>query len=306
MGDKNPPTILLAEEDAKSRDTLGVFLSRAGWSFDVANDAPQALQAASVREYDVVITDLDMRSSDWQGFLTNLRNIRPEQAFIVLSSTCSTQQAMDCLRHGAADMLHKPVDYDCLSRAVSRVMDRLRKLELHNDFYQYLKSQSLYFEFSSAELARCRIQLPLIDKLWRLGIIEHALKMRLELAFGEALINALDHGNLELKSEWREEIDAQGIDRFSLMKQQRLTDSKYAKRKVFLEVHYTNGWLTIKIKDQGKGFLRGKKELVAKSSDDLHCYGRGISIMNSLMDEIRFKAHGTELTMKKQLVKGEG
>ena len=106
----HPPFVLLAEDDAAVRKTLTSFFEHAGWRYDVVVDGKSGLNAAEKRNYDVIISDYQMPELNGLEFLRSLRAIKPHQAFIVLSSAATPEEALEILRQGAADLVQKPVD----------------------------------------------------------------------------------------------------------------------------------------------------------------------------------------------------
>lgn len=145
----------------------------------------------------------------------------------------------------------------------------------------------------------------LFNYLRREGIDENDfLLLKLELVFQEAIANAFEHGNLELKSEWRESIDKDGIDQFSRMKLQRLRDRRYSKREIFASLSFANGELAIAVEDQGPGF-NVEDKMKPDADGVVRCHGRGLALMNLVMDSVCFSNGGRRLCLKKSFDSGE-
>ncbi len=109
--------------------------------------------------------------------------------------------------------------------------------------------------------------------------------------FSEALINAIVHGNLEIKEKsetesWRE---------IALRVQQ----EKPSTKKVFVTFNVTPEQISVSIRDEGGGFNveevtdSTSKEAIFKSS------GRGFSFMRNFFDSVTHNERGNEVTMKK-------
>jgi serine/threonine-protein kinase RsbW len=95
------------------------------------------------------------------------------------------------------------------------------------------------------------------------------------MALREALANAIKHGN--------------GRD--------------LAKR-VHLEMNVVDGWLQIRIRDEGAGFDPSKVEDPLAPENRLKTSGRGIFYMKTFMDDVRFsraEGGGMELILRKNL-----
>jgi hypothetical protein len=117
----------------------------------------------------------------------------------------------------------------------------------------------------------------------------------------EAVLNGLEHGNLELDSQWKEEIGQDGSDKFSSVRKERLADPSYADRYVYVTLQFSDGSLEITVRDEGKGFLNSKVVQANGKVDSLACSGRGLALMSSAVDEVRFGKNGSVVTMIKRL-----
>ena len=125
---------------------------------------------------------------------------------------------------------------------------------------------------------------------------------RVSIAVQEALNNALYRGNLELTPEqWR---DQQPFDDNSLAMPpavaQRLQNEPFKDRKIRYDVLLTTEHIRFIITDQGPGFdvcdVPSKND--PRSLEEGH--GRGLVLIHSMMDEVRFNPAGNQITMLKR------
>ena len=114
---------------------------------------------------------------------------------------------------------------------------------------------------------------PFVDKLVRLlntcGFVPESVT-DIEIALREALANAIIHGNHE--------------DR---------------RKHVHVTCDYVPGELSIAVKDEGDGFDINSVPDPTASENLGSAHGRGIHVMKSLMDEVRFDEGGTLAHMRK-------
>jgi serine/threonine-protein kinase RsbW len=95
------------------------------------------------------------------------------------------------------------------------------------------------------------------------------------MALREALANAIKHGN-----------------------------ARDLSKRVHLEMNVAEGWLQIRIRDEGAGFDPAKVEDPLAPENRLKTSGRGIFYMKTFMDEVRFsraEGGGMELVLRKNL-----
>jgi serine/threonine-protein kinase RsbW len=97
-------------------------------------------------------------------------------------------------------------------------------------------------------------------------------EMDIEIALGEALENAIVHGN-------REDPD----------------------KRVYLTCRCTpDGEISITVQDDGQGFDNGTLPDPTEPENRLRTSGRGIYLMKALMDEVRFEKGGALVYMRKK------
>jgi two-component system KDP operon response regulator KdpE len=101
------PRILLIEDETAIRKFVGTAIQSAGYRFDAACTAAQALQRAAQLPPDLVILDLGLPDMDGQEVIQRLREwlLAP---IIVLSARDQDQQKITALDNGADDYLTKP------------------------------------------------------------------------------------------------------------------------------------------------------------------------------------------------------
>jgi anti-sigma regulatory factor (Ser/Thr protein kinase) len=135
------------------------------------------------------------------------------------------------------------------------------------------------------------------------GACQETRSGKLLIALHEAITNAIIHGNLELSSDLKE----QGDSIFAETLAQRCTDPNLASRKVDIVVDFDGNICRWVITDQGRGF-DVEKVLAKCLSDDpevLLSSGRGILMMKSFLDDVRFELAGRRVILSLSRYSGE-
>lgn len=117
------PQILLAEDDEIVRISLSDRLKQYGWQVDEAEDGLRAAAMTEKRKYDLVISDIRMPGLSGTALLSRIRTQSPDTDVFMMTAYGSIDDALDCLRKGAADYILKPFDMDDLIIRVSRLLD---------------------------------------------------------------------------------------------------------------------------------------------------------------------------------------
>jgi anti-sigma regulatory factor (Ser/Thr protein kinase) len=127
------------------------------------------------------------------------------------------------------------------------------------------------------------------------GVCEETRSGKLLIALHEAISNAIIHGNLELSSDLKES----GDNAFAEALAKRAADPTLASRKVDIVVEFDGDVYRWVITDQGRGFDVDKilKRCLSDDPEDLLASGRGILMMKSFLDEVRFEMGGRRVIL---------
>ncbi len=99
---------------------------------ETAGSAEEALETLRRAAFDLVLTDLHLPGLSGIDLLARVRAEHPGTDVILITAHASLDSAVQALRMGAADYLHKPVHGDELGLVVRRTLDR-RRLQAEND-----------------------------------------------------------------------------------------------------------------------------------------------------------------------------
>lgn len=122
---------------------------------------------------------------------------------------------------------------------------------------------------------------------------------QLRLAISEIIINAIEHGNLEITYEDKL-IKMQSDEYFEYISGKMMED-KNKEKKVKVEFLLNSEKIVVKITDQGKGFNYAKyldKQDIDTSENFLQ-HGRGIALAKEIFDEIKYNDKGNQVIMTK-------
>ncbi len=129
--------ILLVEDDARISQAIGTLLHIEGHEVTACASVDEAITALSeaAHRYDLVLTDLTMPGKSGMDLLEALRDADESPVRVVLTGTATVDNAVQCLRNGAFDMVEKPVTPEQLGMAVNRALQHAR-LQRENRRYR--------------------------------------------------------------------------------------------------------------------------------------------------------------------------
>ncbi|MDQ3031185.1 MAG: sigma-54 dependent transcriptional regulator [Myxococcota bacterium] len=122
--EKTPIRVLVVDDEPTARSGLRKLLGLEGFEVDEAEDGAAALAVANDRAPDIVVTDLKMPRMDGFELLLELRKAMPTLPVIVVTAFGDVATAVQAMKSGADHYLVKPVDFDELTVAIDRALER--------------------------------------------------------------------------------------------------------------------------------------------------------------------------------------
>jgi DNA-binding NtrC family response regulator len=127
---------LVVDDEPGIRRALVRMFREQGFACLEASSGRQALDLlAGAGKIPLIVSDMRMPELDGMGLLSQVRQLHPDTAVILLSGATDTTTAVECLHLGAADFLVKPVSLTELQARVTRAREK-RALVLQNRLYQ--------------------------------------------------------------------------------------------------------------------------------------------------------------------------
>jgi DNA-binding NtrC family response regulator len=121
-----PERLLIVEDDATIRITVGGFLERLGYRVERAEDAAGALERCRAERYDLVLLDLRLPDGNGLDLLPKLRDLDDTALVIVMTAYPEVRTAVAALKAGAYDYINKPFDLDDLRQLIERALETHR------------------------------------------------------------------------------------------------------------------------------------------------------------------------------------
>jgi two-component system response regulator HydG len=120
------PLVLVVDDDAGVRYTLGEVLREADVDVIDADDGVAALALLAEHAVDLVITDLKMPRMDGMALLRAAKAKDPGLKIVMITAHGSEAAAVEAMKLGAYDYFPKPFDVDRVAAAVARATEAVR------------------------------------------------------------------------------------------------------------------------------------------------------------------------------------
>jgi two-component system response regulator PilR (NtrC family) len=116
-------SVLLVEDEQVLRESIAQLLADEGYEVVEAADGQAAHEQALARDFDLVLTDIQMPRMDGLALLGRLQQIAPQTPVIVLTAFGTVESAVSAMKAGAADFLLKPVQFDDVLVRIGRALE---------------------------------------------------------------------------------------------------------------------------------------------------------------------------------------
>ncbi len=294
-----PPHVLLIDDDRSVLEMVQEALRAHGMVVHPFSDGRVALgllEESGAPPFDLVMSDINMEGLDGFDVIHRVKTSRPHLPVVLMTAESSVDYAIKAMRLGAANFFMKPLALKDMIKSVYHLVDTHRDFRLGQAGLKGLVSEDRHFLFRSDELDIPSLMRHLTERLVPLGFATDQNVDVVAMAFHEALVNALEHGNLELDSDLKGDLLSEN-DPYMELRAKRLGDPAFAARTVDVETLLEMDRFELRITDQGPGFdvsSVGSPEDAAH--EDRHC-GRGLPLIQLVMDEVSFNEEGNQIHM---------
>lgn len=149
--------ILVVEDEKNMREILSILLEEEGYEVVTAPNGAVGIEQIKNDIYDLIITDIKMPGYNGFDVLKVAREVSPESLVIMITAFGTTESAVEAMKLGAYDYIHKPFKIDEIRLVVKNALEKKRlrsevsilrekiktTFELGNIFYRNSKIQEL-------------------------------------------------------------------------------------------------------------------------------------------------------------------
>jgi DNA-binding NtrC family response regulator len=186
-----PPRLLISDDQADVLEALRLLLKPEGYVIDTAASPAQLTRALDLKDYDVVLIDLNYARDTTSGeegldLLSRIHTADESLPVVVMTAWGSVDVAVEAMRRGARDFVQKPWDNERLLAIIrtqtelGRAIRRGRRLEAAN--------QALQADGRSPLLAESAAMRPVLDVIARVGPSDANVLITGENGTGKSLV----------------------------------------------------------------------------------------------------------------------
>lgn len=294
--------ILVAEDSNSQGVLIRGILEQADYEVDLVEDGRQALQKLEEGgQYDLVLTDMVMPEMDGLQLVRAIRTHHAGTPVVLMTSQGTDELAIEALEDGAAGYVPKSQINDRLVDEIAQVLHMAGMEKSYKGLLDCLMRTEFTFELEN----NVALVAPLVDLLQQMmmgmQLCDSTARLRAGVALEHALLNALYRGNLEIGPEEVANTREMLLDgEAPHLVEERLSQSPYCDRKIFLRAELTTKEASFVVRDEGSGFDTSKVPDPG-DPDSLEQEGvHGLLLMQTFMDEVGFNEEGNEVRLAKR------
>lgn len=293
------PAVLIVDPDKNFQEIMKDLLIQR-MHVHQAYSAEEAMNKCWENDYNLIITEMILPDMNVLEFIQKLKRKLHQTLIVVITYEQSVEAATEAIRLGVIDYIQKPFSIEQIALLTDKYYSLTVNKSPDYDFLDMLSEEKRTFELpTDFDLINPFLN-NLIDMIRRFQGFNRRELLSVRLSVYEMLMNAMEHGNLEIDYQEKKRL-LDKIPDYQKYLHEKSSKQPYSERKVILSYHFTNDSLQITVKDEGKGFdissipdPKDKKNLRGLN-------GRGIFITRLNMDEIIYSDSGNQVSMKKYI-----
>jgi CheY-like chemotaxis protein len=288
--------VLVVEDSRTQALDIQLLLEEAGMAVALAGHGREAVERLARSTPDVVLTDMAMPEMNGLELVEAVRRDRPEVPVVLMTAQGSEELAAEALRRGAVSYVPKRNLARDIVPTLEKILAVARSARDQQQVFGCLNDVELGFELDND----VRLVTPLIghleEHLARLQAPDRVEAMHVGVALHEALLNAIQHGNLEAGSELRQGDEAVFHD----LCERRRREAPYRDRRVRVRARISRQEAVYTVADDGPGFDPSALPDPTDPANLDRIGGRGLLLIRTFMDQVRHNATGNEVVLVKR------
>jgi CheY-like chemotaxis protein len=287
--------VLLVEDSPTQAQQIVFQLEDVGFEAEVAGSGADALAALSRGLPDIVLTDLEMPGLNGLQLVEQVCHVYPGLPIVLMTAYGSEEIAALALRKGATSYVPKRYLAQDLVPTLGNILAVTQADRQHQRILEFLVQSESRFILPNDDALIPPLIGHLEGLLSRLRLYDQTALIRVCVALREALVNAMHHGNLEVRSAFRETDHKAYFDLIEARRHQ----EPFQSRRVYVTAIVTPRQAEFIVRDEGPGYDPTPLPDPHDLANLERVGGRGLWLIHTFMDQVTLNESGNEITMIK-------
>ncbi len=120
------PRLLIIEDDDALRQVLALHFEDQGLRVGEARNCAEAVAQLGRESVDLVLLDQQLPDGTGLELLRRMRAADPQLAVVMMTGRHDLELAIEAIKQGASDFVHKPLHIEALEHSVRRILEGQR------------------------------------------------------------------------------------------------------------------------------------------------------------------------------------
>lgn len=278
-------SILIIDDNVDLLEYLKDFFMIYNYEVILAENGNEGIEKFREFSPDIVISDIRLPDKSGNIVVKELKEIDNEVPIIVITGYSDHNLILSAMKNGAVELLKKPFKPKDLKYLVSKIETLFKKIKVK------LSSSFLQWEKRHLKISNDIHLIPSVTDF----IFSNVDYIFGELSFmkiglQEILINAIEHGNLDISYDEKQKLLASGDYHRHL--REKAVDPKNIDKFVDIKVFSTPQYLKIIVEDMGSGFDLSSIPDPENPENFLNEHGKGIMMTLNAFDDVNYNDKG--------------
>ncbi len=285
-------SILIIDDNVDLLEYLKDFFMIYNYEVILAESGNEGIEKFREFAPDVVISDIRLPDKSGNIVVKEIKEIDNNVPIIVITGYSDHNLILSAMKNGAVELLKKPFKPKDLKYLVSKIETLFKKIKVK------LSSSFLQWEKRHLKISNDIHLIPSVTDF----IFSNIDYLFGELSFmkiglQEILINAIEHGNLNISYEEKQRILTSGDYHRHL--REKAANPPYMDKYVDIKVFSTPQYLKIIVEDMGDGFDLSEIPDPENPENFLNELGKGIMMTLNAFDDVKYNDKGNCVTLLK-------
>jgi DNA-binding response OmpR family regulator len=289
-------SILIIDDENQVRDVLKITLKENGYAVSEAEDGMRGMDRFRETNPDIVLTDVNMPEMSGIAVTRKIRQMNSEVDIVIMTGYGSEELVIEALRAGASNYIKKPIAFKELFTILDGIYLKRQNKKRHEVLKEaLLEERKTIVIDNDIRKVWGTVNQVFFNTTQRFG--ERELD-GIKLGLYEIVVNAIEHGNLGITYEEKE--DSLNRNTYQTLLESRLRMAVEDKKTVTIKSALDRSGVEVEVRDEGKGFDHSKFPTATDAESIMSAHGRGILLASLYFDSIEFQGSGNTVTLRKK------
>lgn len=287
-----PGRLLIIDDNKDLLEFLRDFFRKNGFDVLLALTALDGIEKFRSFLPDVVITDMRLPDKPGNWVVKEIKTIKKKTPVIIITGYSDHHLIVEAMENGATELLKKPFKQKDLKYLLSKIEILLKRIHVDMSS-RFVNWEKRHYRIDNDIHVVPIVVDYLFDRVDYLCENDSFLRIGLQ----EVLINAIEHGNLQISySDKQKMLDSGDYNKLLL---QRAKQEPFAGKFVDIKVFSTPQYLKIIVEDMGNGFDLSELPNLGDPENFFKESGKGILMAINAFDQVQYNEIGNTVSLIK-------